>query len=89
MPPEWIGTVKSVPETTVPELFQAQIKRTPDAAAVTDGAEVLSYAVLNARANRLARYLISVGAGPGQLVAVAMERSADLVAALLAVREGG
>jgi amino acid adenylation domain-containing protein len=89
VPREWLGTVRSVPATTVPELFEAQVRRTPDAAAVRDGGEVVSYAELNARANRLARYLVSLGAGAERVVAVALPRSAQMVAAVLAVLKSG
>ena len=77
------------PSATLPVLFEAQAARTPDALAVADNAVRLTYAELNAVANRLARRLIQLGAGPEQVVAVVMERSAALVAALLAVLKAG
>ncbi|WP_203924778.1 condensation domain-containing protein, partial [Rugosimonospora africana] len=65
---EWNGTDHVVPQVTVPELFEAQVGRTPDAIAVVfDGVEV-SYAELNLRANRLARHLVGMGVGPERLV---------------------
>ncbi len=85
----WNDTAQVVPEVTLPELFEAQAARTPDAPAVITGDEHLSYGGLNARANRLARYLVSLGAGPEQLVAVAMPRSADMIVAVLAVLKAG
>jgi len=76
-------------ELTLPGLFEAQVARLPDAVAVVcEGAE-LPYAELDGRANRLARYLVSLGAGPERLVAVAMERSVELVMVLLAVLKSG
>ncbi|MFI0715942.1 amino acid adenylation domain-containing protein [Streptomyces inhibens] len=78
-----------VPDRTLPELFEAQVRRTPDAVAVVAGDVELSYAEVNARANRLARVLVGRGAGPERLVAVALPRSADLVVTLLAVVKAG
>ena len=63
--------------------------RTPDAAAVTYGDEWLSYQGLNERANRLARVLVSRGAGPESVVAVVLERSTELIVSLLAVLKSG
>ncbi|BDH12380.1 hypothetical protein HOK021_35590 [Streptomyces hygroscopicus] len=85
----WNGVASAYPLTPLPGLFEAQVARTPDAVAVTDGGTELSYAALNARANRLARLLIGRGIGPEQVVAVALPRSADLVVALLAVLKTG
>ncbi|WPW33099.1 non-ribosomal peptide synthase/polyketide synthase [Streptomyces atratus] len=77
------------PSALLPALFERQVYRTPNAPAVTDGDTELSYAELNARANRLARLLIDRGAGPERLVAVALPRCADLVVTLLAVLKSG
>ncbi|MBW5420530.1 amino acid adenylation domain-containing protein [Streptomyces sp. BG9H] len=85
----WNGPAVPGSQAVVPELFQAQAERTPDATAVVHGATELTYAELNRRANRLAHALIARGAGPERLVAIAMERSADLVVALLAVLKSG
>ncbi|MER8073186.1 amino acid adenylation domain-containing protein [Streptomyces sp. NPDC094034] len=86
---EWNDTVREVPDVSLPELIEAQVVRTPDALAVVSGGVELSYAELNARANRLARHLVACGAGPERFVAVALPRSVDLVVALLAVLKSG
>ncbi|MEV6443363.1 non-ribosomal peptide synthase/polyketide synthase [Amycolatopsis sp. NPDC051716] len=85
----WNATDRPVPDTTVVELFEAQAARTPHATALVCGDTTLTFAELNARANRAARVLVSRGAGPERLVAVALPRSADLVVAILAVLKAG
>ncbi|KIF78036.1 hypothetical protein QR77_37905, partial [Streptomyces sp. 150FB] len=85
----WNSTAHEVRETTLPELFEEQVARTPEGVAVVSGGAELSYAELNARVNSLARYLVSRGAGPERSVAVAMPRSLDLVVGLLAVVKTG
>ncbi len=74
---------------TFPDLFTAQAERTPAAPALQCAGRVLSYASLDAASNRLARYLIDQGAGPEQLVAIAMPPGELLITALLAVVKTG
>ncbi|WP_338604197.1 amino acid adenylation domain-containing protein [Saccharopolyspora sp. SCSIO 74807] len=74
---------------TLPELFEDQVRRTPEAIALTWGDEQISYTELDSRANRLAHCLIDHGIGPEQLVALALPRSAELVVAVLAVLKSG
>ncbi|MFG2092754.1 amino acid adenylation domain-containing protein [Streptomyces sp. NPDC048612] len=73
---------------TFAALFERQVRRAPDRPALeTD--TVLSYAELNARANRLARLLVARGAGPERAVAVALPPSGHLAEAVLAVQKAG
>ncbi|MEU5427269.1 amino acid adenylation domain-containing protein [Streptomyces olivoreticuli] len=76
-------------DATLPARFEAQAARTPGATAVTHEGTALSYAELNARANRLARFLVERGAGPGRIVALALPRSVELTVGLLAVLKSG
>ncbi|WP_461087881.1 amino acid adenylation domain-containing protein, partial [Streptomyces deserti] len=86
---EWNDPALPTPEATLPELFEAQAARTPDATAVTMGGVDMSYTELDARADRLARQLAGRGVGPESIVGVFMPRSADLVVAMLAVLKAG
>jgi len=79
----------AVPSAVLPQLFESQAARTPDAPAVLCSGTQLSYAQCNDRANRLARLLIARGAGPERFVAVALPRSAELIVVLLAVLKTG
>ena len=87
---EWNDTTVDHPAgRSVADLFTAQVNRTPDATAlVIDGSDV-SYAELDARANRLAHHLVSSGAGPDVLVGVCVERGIEMMVALLAVLKAG
>ncbi|MDQ3402427.1 MAG: condensation domain-containing protein, partial [Actinomycetota bacterium] len=86
---DWNDTAMPVPATTFPAVFAAQAARTPDQVALVCDGEVLTYAELNARANRLAHLLADKGARPERVVAVALPRSADAVVAQLAVLKAG
>ena len=80
---------ESRPSACLHELFEAQVARTPDAEAVACGDERLSYRELNSRADRLANRLRALGVGPEVLVAVLLERSTDMLVALLGVLKSG
>ena len=87
---EWNATETAYPsDRCVHELFEEQVARTPDAVAVVYDDVQVSYGELNARANRLAHYLRSLGVGPESRVALRMERSVGLVVAELAVLKAG
>jgi amino acid adenylation domain-containing protein len=86
----WNATSRAYPRArSVHALFAAQADRTPDAPALTARGRTLTYAELDARANRLARVLRGRGVGPESAVGVCIERSAELIVALLAVLKAG
>ncbi len=86
----WNASERAFPtDTAFAQLFEAQVERAPNATAVCAGAERLSYAALNRRANRLARVLREHGVGPNVVVALLAERGADLLTAILAVFKAG
>ncbi|HEY0082540.1 MAG TPA: amino acid adenylation domain-containing protein, partial [Pyrinomonadaceae bacterium] len=87
---DWNDTAADYPaHTPVHELFARQAATQPEAVAVVYEDEQLTYAELNARAERLAQHLRSLGVGPESRVALLMERSVEMVAALLGVLKAG
>ena len=85
----WNDTARPLPVATVPELFAAQVARDPGATALVDGDTELTYAQLDVSSGLFARRLAGLGVGPEMLVAVMMDRSADLVVALLGILRAG
>lgn len=71
------------------QMFEAQVARTPDAVAMVFENECLTYQELNSKANQLAHRLQGMGVGPEVLVGVCMERSLEIVVALLAILKAG
>ncbi|MFI7637690.1 amino acid adenylation domain-containing protein [Nonomuraea sp. NPDC049400] len=85
----WNATDTVLPTATLPELIERQVAATPDRAAIRCFTGELTFAQLNERANRLARLLLSRGAGPGDRVAVLLSRGSRSVEAFLAVLKCG
>jgi amino acid adenylation domain-containing protein len=87
---DWNNTDTDLPRSKcVPQLFEAQAEKTPDALALIDGPTQLTYQELNERVNQLAWHLQARGVGPDQPVAVRLDRSAELIVAMLAVLKAG
>ncbi|OBK94862.1 non-ribosomal peptide synthetase, partial [Mycobacterium sp. 1165178.9] len=89
---EWGNRValdRSSAAVSIPELFAAQVMRTPDALALTCDGRSVSYRELDEASNRLAHLLIRRGAGPGECVALLVPRSAEAIVAILAVLKTG
>jgi len=86
---EWNDTRRDYPRECVHRLFEAQVERTPDAVAVTFGASRRTYAELNRRANNVTRILLDAGVTPGSLVAICIDRSPGMLAALLGILKAG
>ncbi|RUT26452.1 hypothetical protein C0V97_06990, partial [Asaia sp. W19] len=86
----WNDTAMSYPDTLcLHDLIEQQVAMTPDAPAVSFEGHTLSYAELNVRANRLAHHLIALGIGPDMPVAVCLDRSPEMMIALLAILKAG
>ena len=86
----WNDTTTSFPrDMTIHRLFEEQVERAPDTVALVFEDEELTYAQLNARANQLAHRLRREGVGPDVLVAVCLERSVEMMVAILAVLKAG
>ncbi|HKX30464.1 MAG TPA: condensation domain-containing protein, partial [Blastocatellia bacterium] len=87
---EWNATGAEYPQDRcVHELFEEQVERTPGHPALKFEGETLSYAELNARANRLAHHLRRLGVGPETLVGLFVERSPEMVVGLLGILKAG
>src|SRR5262249_4169074 len=86
---EWNATARALPAATLPQLFAAQAAARPDAVAVVFAHAQLSYGELEARANQLAHHLRALGVGAESVVGVCLERSLELVVALIAILKAG
>lgn len=87
---EWNDTAKEYPRhLRIQELFQAQVEQSHDAVAAACRAEQVSFAQLNARANRLAHYLRSLGVRPDARIGICVERSLEMITAMLGVLKAG
>ncbi|MBX8484721.1 non-ribosomal peptide synthetase [Pseudomonas cichorii] len=86
----WNATERPLPgNPCIHELFEQQVRNQPDELALIFEDQHLSYAELNAEANRLAHYLLATGIQPDDRVALAVERSPRLIVALLAILKAG
>ncbi len=86
---EWNDAERPIPSATLPELFAAQAAQSPDATAVVFEDATLTYAQLDARANQLAHHLQSLGVGPEVVVGLCVERSLEMMVALLGILKAG
>ena len=86
---EWTNTSVDYPRRCIHELFEEQAKTTPDARAVIFENQQMTFAELDQRANQLAHYLCKHGVGPEVVIAVCMERSVEMVVALLGILKAG
>ncbi|MGV9907772.1 amino acid adenylation domain-containing protein, partial [Streptomyces sp. NPDC003388] len=87
---DWNGVAGPYPETaTIHRLIEERVAASPEAVAVTHGERRWTYAEINARANQLAHHLRGVGVRPDTLVAVCLDRSPDLIAAVLGILKAG
>jgi len=87
---EWSGKSTPYPRSaTLKELFEEQVRIAPHAVALVFEEETCSYDQLNRRANRLAHHLRKLGVGPEIVVGIAMERSIDMIVALLGTLKAG
>jgi len=86
---DWNATARAYPDTTIHRLIEEQVRRAPEATALVFEERSMSYRELNYRANQLANYLRQLGVGPNTLVAVCIERSFEMVIALLGILKSG
>src|SRR5262249_22134281 len=86
---EWNATAHAVPAATLPELFAAQVTKTPNATAVVFEDQRLTYGELDAHANQLAHHLRGLGVGPEVVVGLCVERSLEMLIGLLGILKAG
>ena len=87
---EWnAGRARYSNHACIHQMFEQQVERTPDEAAVEFEGRELTYSELNRRANRLARYLRKVGAGPDVLVGLCLGRGLEAIVGLLGILKAG
>ena len=86
---DWNQTDCGYPQACLPELFEEQVRRTPNAVALIQGTQKLTYSQLDEKANRLANYLRKRGVGPEVLVGFCMEQSLTAVVAVLGILKAG
>jgi len=86
---EWNDPPATFPRRCAHQLFEQQVERTPGAIAAVYEREQLNYGELNCRANRVAHHLRSLGAAPGRIVGIAVERSLDMLIGVLGILKTG
>ena len=87
---EWNETKRDYPkDKCIHQLFEEQVKRTPEAVAVVFEDQQLTYRELNSQANQLAHYLKKLGVGPETLVGICVERSLEMIVGLLGILKAG
>ena len=86
---DWNDTAHAVPAATLPQLFDAQVARSPQAIAVVCEEASLSYGALDGRANQLAHHLRGLGVGPEVVVGLCVERSLEMVVGLIGILKAG
>ncbi|HEX7770939.1 MAG TPA: condensation domain-containing protein, partial [Pyrinomonadaceae bacterium] len=86
---EWNDPARSSPNKNIPDLFETWAKRAPEKIALAFGDERVTYEELNRRANQLANYLQNYGAGAETRIGICIERSVELIVAVLGVLKSG
>ncbi|MBW4447034.1 MAG: amino acid adenylation domain-containing protein [Spirirestis rafaelensis WJT71-NPBG6] len=86
---KWNNTISDYPQDAINKLFEQQVERSPDALALIDNSENLTYCQLNQRVNQLAHYLQKQGVTKETIVAICMERSIQMVVGILAILKAG
>src|SRR5690349_20439761 len=89
LPDQWNNTRAEFPQVCAHELFEMQVVRDSRAVALEFGERRVTYRELNERANKVAHYLRRIGVGPDVLVGICLDRSPEMVVALLAVWKAG